>query len=69
MDGRIRKNITYGKWAQTKRNLETEQRKKEEREREGMKRSILRGSTCEEKHLAGMWEGGLAMDDCGFAID
>lgn len=29
-------------------------KKKEKIEREGMKRSIQRRSTCEEKHLAGM---------------
>lgn len=47
----------------------TEKKKKEKLEREEMKRSVQCGSICEEKHLAGTWEGGLAMGDCGFATD
>lgn len=70
MGGGTRKNTTYGKWAQRKRNLEAEQEKKTEKiQREGKKRSIRRGSTCEEKHSADTWEGGLAADERGFEAD
>lgn len=67
--GRIRKNTTYGKWAQGKRNIETEQETKI--------KDWKMGNEKIHRAWVNMWgetfgrhvEGALAMDCVGFVTD